>query len=136
MPFPYVTAECLERELTLTPERLDISDTDWQSLLDDVLESESERVETEDYANVQYRDLDSTDGVPGILREAVIRLSRARLYAIETDGLESENTGDSASYNYRSPSAIRQEVMADLQAADLSRGDEDSGHDDVRVSLL
>lgn len=136
MPFPYVEAEAFERELTLTPERIGVSDTEWQELLNDVLESESERVETDDYAGVQYRDLPTTEGVPGIIREAVIRLARARLYAIETDGLESENTGDSASYNYRSPSAIRQEVMADLQAADLSRGDSDDGHDDVRVSLL
>lgn len=136
MPFPYVTPERLERELTLTPERIGVSDTEWLDLLSDVLESESERVETDDYAGVQYRDYETTGDVPGILREAVIRLSRARLYAIETDGLESENTGDSASYNYRSPSAIRQEVMADLQAADLSRGDGDDGHDNVRVSLL
>lgn len=135
MPFPYVTVESLERELTLTPERIGVSDTEWQEMLSDFIETESERVETNDYAGVQYRDLPAVDDVPGIIREAVIRLSRARAHAIEQDGLSSENAGDGASYNYRSVAEVRAEVKADLQAADLSR-DGDDGHDDVRVTLL
>jgi hypothetical protein len=135
MVFPYVTADDFERELTLTANRLGVSDSEWYSLVDDVLESESERVETADYAGETWRDVESTDDIPGIVREAVVRLSRARLYAIESDGLASEGTGDSASYDYRSLAEIRSEVMADLQAADLSRDDGD-GPDGFRVSLL
>lgn len=136
MPFPYVDADKLERELQLTPERIGVSDTEWQELLSDALEGATERVETDEYAGVQFRDSETTDDVPGIIREGIIRLARARLYAIETDGLESENTGDSASYNYRSLADVRAEVKSDLQAADISRGDDEGGHDDVRVSLL
>jgi hypothetical protein len=136
MVFPYVTADAFERELTLTANRLGVSDSQWDTLVDDVLESESERVETADYAGETWRDVESTDDVPGIVREAVVRLARARLYAVESDGLQSENTGDSASYDYRSLAEIRSEVMADLQAADLSRDDGDGGPDGFRVSLL
>lgn len=136
MPFPYVDVETLERELTLTPEKIGVSDTEWQGLLSDFVEAASERVEQDNYAGVRYRDVDTVDEIPAIIRESVIRLSRARAYAINTDGLESENVGDGASYNYQGVSAIREEVKAELQAADLSRGDGDDGPDDVRVSLL
>lgn len=136
MPFPYVTVETLERELTLTPERIGVSDTEWQGLLSDFVEAASERVEQDNYAGVRYRDVDTIDEIPGIIRESVIRLSRARAQAIDTDGLESENVGDGASYNYQGIASIRAEVKAELQAADLSRGDDDDGPDDVRVSLL
>lgn len=134
MPFPYVTVETLKRELTLTPERVGLNDSEWQEMLGDFVETETERVERDDYAGVRYRDLPSTDDVPGIVREAVIRLSRARAHAIEQDGLSNENVGDGSSYTYRSLAEVRQEVKAELQAADLSRGEE--GPDDVRVSLL
>lgn len=134
MVFPYVTPDDFERELTLTADRLEVSDSAWQSLIEDVLDSESERAEGENYADETWRDVDSTDDVPSIVREAVVRLARARLYAIESDGLQSEGTGDSASYDYRSLAEIRSEVMASLQ--DVSRDDGDDGRDDVRVSLL
>lgn len=137
MPFPYVDADELEREMQLTSDRLGVDDTEWQDLVNNALEGASERVESDDYAGVRYRDVAETSDVPAILREGVIRLARARLYAIETDGLESENTGDSASYNYRSLSDVRSEVRSDLQNADLSRDDDGGGgHDTIRSSLL
>lgn len=136
MPFPYADVETLERELSLTPEQIGVSDTEWQALLTDFVEAASERVEQDNYAGVRYRDVDTVDEIPAIIRESVIRLSRARAYAINTDGLESENVGDGASYNYQGVASIRSEVKAELQAADLSRGDDDDGPDDVRVSLL
>lgn len=136
MPFPYADVETLERELSLTPEQIGVSDTEWQALLTDFVEAASERVEQDNYAGVRYRDVDTVDEIPAIIRESVIRLSRARAYAINTDGLESENVGDGASYNYQGVASIRSEVKAELQAADLARGDDDDGPDDVRVSLL
>lgn len=136
MPFPYVDADRLEQELPLTPEKVGVSDTGWQELLQDFVADESERVEQDNYAGVRYRDIDTVDEIPGIIRESVIRLARARAYAINTDGLESENVGDGASYNYQGLASIRAEVKAELQAADLSRGDGDDGPDDARMSLL
>lgn len=137
MVFPYADGDALERELEVDADRLGVSDEDWQQLVDDTLSTASERVETDDYAGVRYRDVDTTDDVPGILRAAVIRLARARIHAIESDSLESENMGDSASYNYKSLAEVRSEVRADLQGADLTRDDDDEGgHDTVRASLL
>lgn len=136
MPFPYVDVETLERELPMTPEKIGVSDTEWQELLADFVDAESERVEQDNYGGVRYRDVDTVDEIPAIVRESVIRLARARAYAINMDGLESENVGDGSSYNYQGLASIRAEVKAELQAADLSRGDGDDGPDDARMSLL
>lgn len=136
MVFPYVTPDEFERELSLTANRLQVSDSQWTSLVDDVLADASERVETDDYAGETWRDLESTDDVPGIVSEAVVRLARARLYAIESDGLQSENTGDSASYDYRSLAKIRSEVMVDLQTVDLSRDDDNDSGDELRTHVI
>lgn len=132
MVFPYVTREQLERRLELDADALAVSDEEWLAILDEVLEAESERVELAEYAGVSYRDVDTTDEVPSIVREGVIRLARSAVQQIRTDGLSSENVGDGASYAYRPVSDIRDEVARSLSEADLNR----SGEDRTRVTLL
>lgn len=52
--------------------------------------------------------------VPGRVRDVIIRLARAALDRIKTDGLESEALGDGTSYSYRAPSEIRREAQAQV----------------------
>lgn len=134
MVFPYVEKDTLQRRLEIGPDELGMSDDDWLQILGEVLGSASELVESEEYAGVFYRTEDSIDDIPHTIKEAVIRLSRARLLEIRIDGLNSESTGDNASYNYRSPAEIRAEVRSELQSADV--GDDDSGPDDIRSVMI
>lgn len=64
-----------------------------------------------------YRPVDVTwtyghDGVPGPVEDGLVRLCRNAVERVQTDGLESESTGDGASYNYRLPTAVQNEVQA------------------------
>lgn len=52
------------------------------------------------------------DGAPEPVREGIIRLARNAVEQISTDGLESESTGDGASYSYRPPAQLKAEVLA------------------------
>lgn len=54
------------------------------------------------------------DGVPGPVEDALVRLCRNAIERIQTDGLESEATGDGASYTYRLPAAVKADVHGDV----------------------
>lgn len=126
MVFPYVTVDTLERRLQVDAAALQLTSAEWHTTLDEVAAAESERVEIEEYAGASWRDVPTVNDVPHVIREAVIRLSRARIHEIRSDGLESENTGDNASYNYRPPGEIRAEVREELRSVDI--GDSTSGY--------
>ena len=57
---------------------------------------------------------ETVDDVPHPVREAVLRLVRARLARIEEDGLERESV-DGASYTYRPPEDLTREIAVSLR---------------------
>jgi hypothetical protein len=117
MPFPYASRDQLERELQYV--QADFpgvqDESDWNGLLDDALETESERVEGDAYAGADWRDATAT--VPLVVELAVIRLARQRIAAIREDGISSEDLVSGAGYDYRPPSAIRAEIRQALSDA-------------------
>lgn len=113
MPFPYITAEKFERELPYSHENTDLSETEWDQLIEDKLKQESERVEG--YSGQKWREAPEGD-VPRLIEGAVIRLTRSVINQIEEDGLSSEKIDDHTE-QYRPPSAIRAEVRAELADA-------------------
>lgn len=139
MVFPYVPQDRLELELDVEPEGLGLSDSEWQTLLSETLKTESERVEGEGYTGETWRpDYYSQSDVPRVVQAAVITLSQSAIRQRESAGLESESTGDGASYNYRPSAQIREEVRAELAQHDFPP-DEDGGEPDdptVRSSLI
>lgn len=112
MPFPYVTADELQRELPYSHETSGLTESEWMALLTDKLKQESERVDQ--WTNESYRGDSAT--VPFIVRAAVIRLTRSVITQIESDGLSSEKVDDH-SESYRPPSEIREEVRKELGEA-------------------
>jgi hypothetical protein len=120
MPFPYADRARLERELQYTQADFPgvADESDWNALLEDALESASERVEGAQYAGQDWRD--ATDTVPAIVAWAVIRLARHRIASIREDGISKEDLVSGAGYDYRPPSAIRSEVQQAIQNAGLA----------------
>lgn len=128
MPFPYVSPEALARELQYTAADIPgvAGETEWSALLTTAVETESERVGI--YANNvetanEWRPDDAT--IPLVVREAVIRLARARIARIREDGISSESLVSGASYDYRPPADLRNEVKATLDEAEYRTGDDD-----------
>lgn len=52
---------------------------------------------------------------PQAVVDAVVRLARARLDRVQSDGLESESPGDGSSVNYRAPAELQRDVRATIQ---------------------
>lgn len=118
MAFPYVTYDELDRELAYSAADFNLSESEWQSLLADKLEQESERVER--YLGTdEYREYDDP---PMLIEAAVIRLTRSIIHQIEEDGLSSESIGDH-SESYRPLGDIRAEVRDELAAVDVGGED-------------
>lgn len=118
MPFPYVDADTIDREVSQTPVELGFAEEDWQTLLTDKAEQETARVEG--WTDVNYRAEDAD--VPFVIRAAVIRLVRSIVHQIHEDGLQQESAEDRSEI-YRPPRAIRSEVRDEL--AEVGYGDED-----------
>ena len=72
-----------------------------------LLDGASRRKWPTDYGAIDVEWTYGFDGAPGPVREAIVRLVRNALERIKTDGLETEATGDGASYSYRLPSDVR-----------------------------
>lgn len=54
---------------------------------------------------------------PQVVVDAVVRLARARLDRVQSDGLESESPGDGSSVNYRLPAELQRDVRATVREA-------------------
>lgn len=108
----YATRTDLTRELDY--DMLDFgieSESDWNGLLDDALQTATERVDG--YTDPEYS-WDGTDDVPLTVREATIRLARARIMRIQEDGLNSEDLVSGAGYDYRVPEDLRDDIKQSL----------------------
>lgn len=114
MPFPYATPEQFERECPYGPEDFGLSESEWQDLVYEKLEQETERVET--WIDDDYRERDAAE-VPLLVRGAVIRLTREVIAQIEEDGLSSESLASGAQYSYRPPEEIRADTRDQLVKA-------------------
>jgi len=121
MPFPYVTPKAFRDEYA--PDATDLgfeSDADYNALLDRVLKQESARVESDEYANAEWRDALT---VPPVIYEAVVRLARVRIDSRSADILSSERAPDGRQESYRPPADIRADVREELRAAGYGSGD-------------
>lgn len=127
MVFPFVDLTDFKDEFRYTAVDLDVDPSRFDALLERALKTASERVE--DMATLvpkdEWRDAATTDDVPFVARESVIRLARARLERIMEDGLEQESLASGVSYSYRPPKALRDDVRDTLDEADLRAGDDD-----------
>lgn len=138
-PFEYLTAETLERRLdsasALKADR-GMTDSEWSDLLDDVIAEETAWVHGEIAGEgVTPDEFDSREAFlaqyPQV-RRAMVRLCRASVHEIESDGLSSESASD-RSESYRPPQEVRAEVRAELE--DIDAPGEDPV-DETRVSLI
>jgi hypothetical protein len=121
MPFPYVTPRAFRDEYA--PDATDLgfgSDADYNAFLDRVLKQESVRVESDEYANAEWRDART---VPPVIYEAVVRLARVRIDSRSADILSSERASDGRQESYRPPADIRADVREELRAAGYGSGD-------------
>jgi hypothetical protein len=117
-----------------------LSDSEWDTLLGDVIEEESGYVaqlvsgQGVDLSTYQTRS-DLVSDYP-IIRTAMVRLCRQALHNIEEDGLESESAAD-RSESYRPPAAIREEVanlIGTIEPPDDGSDDDDDGQ--TRVAII
>jgi len=69
-----------------------------------------------DYRSIEAEWTHGHDAVPGEVADALVRLCRNAIERIKTDGLESESTGDGASYSYRLPSDVKAEAASAIGA--------------------
>lgn len=77
-----------------------------------LLDGASRRKWPTDYGAVDVEWTYGYDGAPGPVRDAIVQLVRNALERIKTDGLETEATGDGASYSYRLPADVRAAAKA------------------------
>lgn len=112
MPFPYVEASKIERELPYGHQGSGMGETEWTEFIQDKAKQESARVE--EWVNDSYRG--DNDSVPFVVQAAVIRLVRSVVTQVDSDGLNSEDVGDH-SEDYRPPADVRDEVRNELGEA-------------------
>lgn len=138
-PFEYLSQETLERRLdsvaALKADR-GMTDSEWQTLVEDVISEETAWVHSvvtdEGVLPSQYATPDEFLSRYPQVRRAMVRLCRASVHEIESDGLEQESAEDRSEI-YRPPSAVRDEVRNELEALDPP-GEDEIG--DTRVSLI
>ncbi|MFC6825676.1 hypothetical protein [Halopelagius fulvigenes] len=113
MPKQYASRAALERELDYSPLDFGIeSETDWNDLLDESLQTATERVDGWTTSEHTWTD---ADDAPYTISEAVIRLARARILRIHEDGIASEDLVSGAGYDYRSPKELHADIKGDLR---------------------
>ena len=136
MQRPYITQDYLERRLPMDADSVGMVQSDWDTLLGDVLEEESARVET--YAGTDFPDMyyvDESD-IPPTVKSGIVTLCQSALANIRDQGLSSKNLGDGTSYSYRPTEQIRAEVRAEIDALNLDDGTDEAENPNVRSSLI
>lgn len=142
VPYPLITVDELERRLD-DPEFIQsdsgLSESEWQTLLDDIIQEESGyvgRLLTEqgiDFAEYPTQ-TELIDEHP-VVRNAMVRLCRQGIHAIEEDGLESESAAD-RSESYRPQAAIREEVATLIDTIDVPTNEDGDGEPDTRATII
>lgn len=141
-PYPLLTQDALERRLD-DPSAIKAdyaaTDTDWQTLIEEIIEEESGYVgQLLREQGVNFADYPTrTDLLTeySIVRTAMVRLCRQAIHTIEEDGLESESAAD-RSESYRPPSAIREEVANLIETIDVPTDSDGDGTPDTRITLI
>lgn len=142
MDFGFIEPAALERRLddpaTLKSDYA-VSDEEWDTLLEEIIEEESGYVAG--LLNAQgvqlsaYTTRSELVGHYPIIRTAMVRLCRQALHNIEEDGLESESAAD-RSESYRPPAAIRAEVADLIGTIDVPEDEDGDGRPDTRITLI
>ena len=125
----YITQPQLERRLRFGYGKLDLSQGDWSTVINEVIEEATSDVRSmtdEPFDDANYVDAAAMHAVFPELRSATIRMARSYLFEIIGDGIERESLGSGASgsggtYDYRSPRDVRNEVRSELARVDWSR---------------
>lgn len=141
VPYPLIEQSALERRLDDAAEwqdHLGLSDSEWDQTLTDIIEEESAFVAgelaDENIAVIEYGDASELTAAYPVVRRAMVRLCRAALNNIPSDGLTSETVGDH-SEDYRPPSDLRAEVANEL-AGIGDGGGSGSGDDGFRTEII
>lgn len=118
--YPLLTQDALERRLNGVAgwqSHLALTDTEWDQLIADIIEEESSfvagQLDDEGVHLAEYGGTDELHAEYPDARRAMVRLCRASLNNIDSDGLESETVGDH-SESYRPPIELREEVADEL----------------------
>ena len=132
MPDPdrYVDLPTVKQEIVYSPDVFDMDTVEWDDLLERLIGEESERVESDRYANRvwdPHPDAPDDDDVPSPVTDGIIRLVRSRLDAIQLDGVSQESI-DGQSSTFRPSSEIRDEVRRSVAPYRPKRDDDDDPH--------
>lgn len=140
-PYPLIEQSALERRLGNTAERqaqLSLSGSEWGQLLSDIITEEgafvAEQLSEENVALANYGDATALAEEWPQARRAMVRLCRASLNNIDSDGLNSESVGDH-SEDYRPPAEIRMEVADELTGINGS-ADGETDTDGFRSAII
>ena len=125
----YLTAEQLERRLRFDSGRLDLTEGEWSSVVNEAIEEATAdvRAMTESpFDDAEYATTDELHTAFPEIRGAAVRMARSRLFEIIGDNIDRESLGSGASgsggtYEYRTPKAVRDEVRSELARVDWSR---------------
>lgn len=125
----YITEQQLERRLRFDYGRLDLNQSEWSSVIGEVIEEATSDVRSmtePPFDESAYASPDELHTDWPELRSATIRMARSHLFEIIGDGLDQESLGSGASgsggtYEYRSPKTVRDEVRSELGRVDWSR---------------
>jgi hypothetical protein len=141
-PYPYLNADELERRLdSVQAIKTDVGlgGSDWDQLVEDIISENSAWVH-----RIIVQQGVTPDGYAGTdeflrawpeVRQAMVRLCRYSIQAIEQSGLESESAED-RSESYRPPEAVRQDVRAYLEGVEPEDSDGGTGDDGFRSTIL
>lgn len=137
-PYPLLDQSELERRLGDVDgykQKFGVTDTEWDELLTDIIDEESDFVVGElEEESIRPADFDGKESLVGeysVIRRVMVRLCRASLNGIDSDGLSSASVGDH-SESYRPPSELRAEVADEI--ANIDSGG--VGGNDFRSSII
>lgn len=137
-PYPLVDQAELERRLGGVAgykQKFGLSDGEWSSLITDIIQEESDFVAGElAEEGIHPADFDGKESLVdeySEIRRVMVRLCRASVNGIDSDGLSSASVGDH-SESYRPPSELRAEVADEI--ANIDSGG--VGGNDFRSSII
>lgn len=128
MPTPYADVEEVKRELEAGAADFEMDDGEFEALLVRYLTDESARLDAWAKPELvkQWHDAVDYSGVHPVIREGVVRLTRARLMRIHADILGSDRLASGEQREYRTPRSVAREVVEEMRLAGIYKDSEGS----------